>query len=196
MILIRPWAFLVIKFLRLKIQTKNPERLQGLRSSVIVANHQDNLDAFILGRILPDRVITVGKKELLLLPFFGVLYWLSGNIFIDRSNRTRAFKSLERAKKVLSTGANIIIMPEGTRSRGTGLKRFKRGAFHLAVRAQAPLYPVVIGDYSRLDWNAWSIGTVEVVFLEPIPTAGMGEDQIPLLRDRVEKKFQEQWAKM
>ena len=196
MILIRFWSFFVLNFLRLNIKLENGERFQGLRSSIIIANHQENLDAFIFGKVLPDRVITIGKKELLFYPFFGILYWLAGNIFIDRSNRIRAFKSLERAKGVLERGTNIVIMPEGVRSRGSGLKKFKRGAFHLAIQAQAPIYPLVVNDYSHLDWNAWSMGTIRVSVLEPIETVGMGGDQVSHLRDVVESKVREQLAQM
>ncbi len=64
------------------------------------------------------------------MPLFGQLYWLSGNILIDRKNRTRAFETMaETARKIKEKCLSVWIFPEGTRSRGRGLLPFKLGHF-------------------------------------------------------------------
>lgn len=45
----------------------------------------------------------------------------------------------------------LLIFPEGTRNEGDGFLPFKKGAFHAAISAQAPIQPVVIGKYKFLD---------------------------------------------
>ena len=75
--------------------------------------------------------MSIGKKSILWMPLFGQIYWLSGNILIDRANRARAFETLaQTAVKIKEKCLSIWIFPEGTRSRGRGLLPFKAGAFH------------------------------------------------------------------
>ena len=75
---------------------------------------------------------------------------LSGTVFIDRSNRSDALKAFEgAAEEIRRERQNVFIFPEGTRSyaKEPTLGAFKKGAFHLAVKAQVDVVPVVAGCY-------------------------------------------------
>ena len=50
---------------------------------------------------------------------------------------------------------SVFIFPEGTRSYADGpeMGAFKKGAFHLAVKAGVPIVPVVAGNY----WGVLSV---------------------------------------
>ena len=75
---------------------------------------------------------------------------LSGTVFIDRSNRTDALKAFDgAAEEIRREKQNVFIFPEGTRSyaKAPTLGAFKKGAFHLAVKAQVDVVPVVAGCY-------------------------------------------------
>ncbi|MGB1100602.1 MAG: lysophospholipid acyltransferase family protein, partial [Flavobacteriales bacterium] len=51
------------------------------------------------------------------------------------------------------------VFPEGTRSEDGKLRPFKKGAFHLAKAAEAPIVPMHIsGTWERLRPGAWLIG--------------------------------------
>ena len=52
-------------------------------------------------------------------------------------------------------GLSVFIFPEGTRSYADGpeMGAFKKGAFHLAVKAGVPIVPVVAGNY----WGVLSV---------------------------------------
>lgn len=79
--------------------------------------------------------------------------YMSGAIFIDRGNSSKAHKSLEAAgEEMKREGISLMMYPEGTRhiEEVPTLLPFKKGAFHLAVQAGLPITPVVCENYWRL----------------------------------------------
>jgi 1-acyl-sn-glycerol-3-phosphate acyltransferase len=130
----------------------------------------------------------VAKKELVRVPIFGWCLLTTGQIIIDRGNREKAVRSLERAAARIRAGASVIAFPEGTRSAAGSLRPFKSGPFHLAVAAQVPIIPVTVSGSQRItpkgSLNAQA-GTVRIVFGKPIPTRGVRLDERNELKARV-----------
>ncbi|KAL9085180.1 MAG: hypothetical protein Q9165_007711 [Trypethelium subeluteriae] len=78
---------------------------------------------------------------------------LSKTVFIDRGNRNNAMAAFEAAAQHMrSEQQSVYIFPEGTRSYTAKpeMLPFKKGAFHLAVKAQVPIVPIVVANYSNL----------------------------------------------
>jgi len=133
--------------LGVKITLQGQENIPST-SCVYVSNHQSNYDVFLLTAAVVPGTVSIGKKSILYFPFFGLMYWLSGNIFIDRSNKINAMHALQKTKqKMLRDNISVWLFPEGTRNYGQGLKPFKTGAFYLARNAQLPLVPIVVNNY-------------------------------------------------
>lgn len=170
-------------FLGVKTEIEGEEIFEKNRPAIIISNHQDNIDSFIVGSFYPNRTVTVGKQVLKWIPFFGQFYWLSGNILIDRSNKRKALKSMNlAAKRVREKNTSVWIMPEGTRSRGKGLMPFKKGAYHLAVAGELPIIPVSISSFHKcLNFNKLEAGTVLIKVHEPISTVGKTKADIDSL---------------
>src|SRR5690554_776052 len=74
------------KVLGVELEIRVPQAVKDGGPFVYVANHQNSWDIFTMSRSLLTGTVTVGKKSLKWVPFFGQLYWLSGNILIDRKN--------------------------------------------------------------------------------------------------------------
>ena len=94
----------------------------------------------------------MAKRELQFTPL-GPWMYMSGAIFVDRGNSTKAHKSLEAAgEEMKREGISLMMYPEGTRHNEEvpTLLPFKKGAFHLAVQAGLPVTPVVCENYWRL----------------------------------------------
>jgi 1-acyl-sn-glycerol-3-phosphate acyltransferase len=161
--------------------------------AVYVANHQNNFDLFTLAAVVPKGVVTVGKTSLRWIPFFGVLYWASGNFLINRENRKQAIATIEQiVSSMKKTGLSIWMFPEGTRSRGRGWLPFKRGAFHAAVQAGVPIVPVVCSStHGQVGLNRWDNGKVIVEMLPPIDTTGLHETDVITLLESCEKQMHE-----
>ena len=124
----------------LKVECRKPADAESYGNAIYIANHQNNYDMVTASNIVQPPTVTVGKKSLLWIPFFGQLYWLTGNLLIDRNNRTKAHGTIaEVVNHFKKRRISIWMFPEGTRSRGRGLLPFKTGAFHAAIAAGVPV---------------------------------------------------------
>ncbi|KAJ5151165.1 1-acyl-sn-glycerol-3-phosphate acyltransferase [Penicillium canariense] len=146
------------------------------RPAIFIGNHQTELDVLMLGAIFPPYCSVTAKKSLRNVPFLGWFMALSRTVFIDRANRENAMKAFDGAVEEMRTyRQSVFIFPEGTRSYSDEpmLLPFKKGAFHLAVKAGVPIVPVVTENYSHimsprnLRFNA---GSIKVKVLPPIIT--------------------------
>ena len=172
--------------LGIEIEIRNKEILDPARPCVFISNHQHNLDLIPGGFSIPKETVTIGKKSLMFLPFFGQFFWLSGNILIDRKNKKRAFMAMDQAANaIIEKKISIWIMPEGTRSKGRGLLPFKKGPFITAIKAQVPIVPITFSTYtSNVNLNKWHAGKIIVSVHSPISTIGLTIDDTDKLKDR------------
>ncbi|KAI9370568.1 hypothetical protein BJX61DRAFT_85891 [Aspergillus egyptiacus] len=149
------------------------------RPAVFIGNHQSELDVLMLGAIFPPYCSVTAKKSLRHVPFLGWFMSLSRTVFIDRANRETAVKAFDSAAEEMRVHRqSVFIFPEGTRSYSDKpeLLSFKKGAFHLAVKAGVPVVPVVVENYSHIlspkDWR-FSAGSIKIRVLPPISTEGL-----------------------
>lgn len=180
--------------LGLQVRVHGEENLRKSRPCVYVVNHQSAFDVPILAGIYPEDTVLIAKKELRKLPLFGWIYEATGNILIDRSHNQSAVQRLREARVAIQErGVSIWIFPEGTRGKVQGkLLPFKKGAFHLAIDSGAPLVPIVVSPVLTLfDVKRRRIrkGVAQIRILEPIPTAGYTEEDLPRLMDEVHSKM-------
>lgn len=174
-----------LKILGLKMRLETADFQSQPNPFVVVANHQSNWDLFVLGCAVPRRTVSLGKKSLKWIPFFGQIYWLAGNILIDRGNAVKAKAAMLHTTKVMQEqDTSIWVFAEGTRNLGKGLLPFKKGAFQMAINAGVPIVPLCCSNYkSTMRLNRWNSGNIIVKTLEPIPTTGMTLDDMPALMD-------------
>ena len=160
------WACWV---LGVKVNRIIPDECRNIGSAVYVANHQTNYDIMVLGCVMPGTV-SMGKQSLAWIPLFGQVYYLSGNILIDRVRSSKAADTIRQVvAKIKQRGISIWMFPEGTRSKGRGLIPFKTGAFHTAIAAKVPLVPIVCSSYTgQIDLNRWDNGEIIVEMLPPV----------------------------
>lgn len=147
---------------------------------IYIANHQNNYDMVTLAYMVRPRTVSVGKKSLAFIPFFGLLYWASGNILLDRDNKSKAHSTMgELAERINQDQVSIWMFPEGTRSRGRGLLPFKTGAFHAAIAAGVPIVPVCCSSlHNKINLNRWNNGKVICEMLPPIDTSAYSRENV------------------
>lgn len=164
----------------LKVEIRKPANAANFGKCIYIANHQNNYDMVTAAKVVQPRTVTVGKKSLMWIPFFGQLYWLAGNLLIDRDNRAKAHGTIAQVVEAFEKQEiSIWMFPEGTRSRGRGLLPFKTGAFHAAIAAGVPIVPICISTTSgKINLNRWNNGHVIIEMLEPIDSSGYSKEQV------------------
>ncbi|WP_306590138.1 1-acyl-sn-glycerol-3-phosphate acyltransferase [Geothrix sp. 21YS21S-4] len=119
-----------------------PEAIRtGQQPVIFMSNHESQMDPPVLIGALPVPAVYIAKKELKYVPFIGWAAWAAGVIFIDRGDRDRAIRSIHAAAAEIRGGKNVVIFPEGTRSRTGGMLPFKKGGFALAQDAGVCIIP-------------------------------------------------------
>ncbi|WP_446664361.1 HAD-IB family hydrolase [Flexivirga sp. B27] len=146
------------------------ERLWSHRPAVFVANHQSSLDPVVVGALLKRDFTVVAKKEARFDPRALAGSLLLNPVYIDRSNSAEARAALDPVVDRIRSGTSLMIFPEGTRSPTGALGRFKKGAFHMAIRAGVPIVPIVLRNTGELLGKHSLVlkpGTVDVAVLPP-----------------------------
>ncbi|MBP7546819.1 MAG: 1-acylglycerol-3-phosphate O-acyltransferase [Corallincola sp.] len=178
----RPFGW-VLPLMGIRSQVRRPPLAELPRHAVYICNHQNTFDLFVCANAVPPRTVTIGKRSLVAIPLFGIMYWLTGNILIDRANRARAADTIsDAARQIHDRDMSVWVFPEGTRSRGLTLLPFKLGAFKLAARAGVPIIPVVTGPMADTSLNRWDNGTILIQYL-PAITVNEGDDLGQLARE-------------
>ncbi|MDX5372758.1 MAG: 1-acylglycerol-3-phosphate O-acyltransferase [Pseudomonadaceae bacterium] len=185
----RLYSLPALCMLRIKLKAEVNSLFGQDSPCVVIANHQSNYDLYVLGRVVPPRTVSIGKKSLKWIPFFGQLYWLAGNVLIDRGNAQQAKRAMLQTTETLQQrDTSIWVFPEGTRSQGKGLLPFKKGAFQMAIAAGVPIIPVCVSSYAgRFRLNRWNSGRVLIRSLPAIPTLGLTLDDLPQLMQRCQQ---------
>jgi 1-acyl-sn-glycerol-3-phosphate acyltransferase len=140
---------------------------------VILAKHQSQWETFYL-QVMKRPVVTVLKKELLKVPFFGWGLALMEPIGIDRSDPKKALRFIqEEGQRRLQKGQSVIVFPEGTRTPPGQVGNYARSGAELAIRAQVPIVPVA--HNAGHCWPAKKFlkypGTIRMIIGAPIDTA-------------------------
>ena len=142
-----------------------------INAKILVMNHQSLLDIVVMESVYPQNIAWVAKKEIADMKFFGQILTLQNMIIIDRDDRRSLVKLLKDVKDRLKTGRVIGIFPEGTRSRGDKLLKFKSGAKMIAQKLDLIVQPVVIvGTREIMDSQNFlaGSGTVKIIYLDSI----------------------------
>lgn len=178
------------------MEVRGEENIPKDQPVVMVGNHQSNLDLAFIGRCCPPNCVVIGKQEILWVPVFGLLFKLSGNIMIQRQKKRQSMAIINQvAEEIRTRRVSVCIFPEGTRNKSDQpLLPFKKGAFHMAIRAGVPILPVVCAPLRNfMDFKAGWVrkGVVQIRILPPISTEGLKDKDIDRLSDQVRNQMLE-----
>ena len=100
---------------------------------------------------------------------------------INRSNRAQAIAGIKKAESLIKDGYNIVILPEGTRTKDGNLGPFKKGGFHLAINTKARILPITTkGLFNIKPINRFIIkpGKISINVGNPIETDNKTVDDL------------------
>lgn len=138
---------------------------------VIAMKHQSVWDTCAMFAIF-DRPVYVLKSELMLIPFFGWALARLGCIPVRRGTGKSALDTMVNGTRLaLAKGKQVVIFPEGTRTRVGQPPHYKTGISHLYTALGIACVPAALN--SGLYWPRRSFlrppGVITVEILPPIP---------------------------
>jgi 1-acyl-sn-glycerol-3-phosphate acyltransferase len=193
-VLARGWMKVFMPLVFCPVRRKGLEHFEPGVNYIIVCNHNSFMDVPVTTPGVPGLNKTLAKKEMARLPLFGTMYKI-GSVLVDRQSEQSRRLSYEGMKDVLNMGMHMVLYPEGTRNKtDQPLKAFYDGAFSLAIDTQRPIMPAVLFHTRKILPPGRVFYAlphrIDFHFLPPIPTRGLGKDDMPALK---EKAFRTMW---
>ena len=151
--------------------------------AIFVPNHSSSIDPYLFGLLPLDNAFVTSWP--FRIPFYNLFMHLAG--YIDS---TRGWHHVERqGRKLLARGCSLIIWPEGHRSRDGRLRRFKNGAFQLALATGRPIVPVcILGSRKMLPPGNRILtpARIRMILLPPLLPSGdpANPDQVKALKEK------------
>ena len=187
-VITRAWGRGIIAVSGIKVQIEGLENLAGLKSYVLVANHQSFFDIFASAAFMPGDPRFVAKKELLKIPVIGFAMERGGHILIDRES---GGKAIRKAIQVIRGGLDVCIFAEGHRYNDNCVHDFEDGAAWLAILSKLPAVPMSISGSGRFYPRGAMIVTpgltMRMIIGKPIPTENMRSADRTELTHRLEE---------
>ena len=118
------------------------EQLPSSGPVILAANHLTNYDVFFLQAAILRPIFYMGKEELFRHPAMDWVLRQLGGFPVYRGGGDEW--ALRHAERVLRAGQVLGMFPEGTRSKGKGLKPAKTGVARLALDLGCPIVPVAL----------------------------------------------------
>jgi 1-acyl-sn-glycerol-3-phosphate acyltransferase len=124
------------------------ENLPAEGAVVLASNHLTNFDVFPMQLEIPRPLFFMAKSELHKNPILDVMLRYLGAFPVYRGEKDQW--AIRHAEKVLEHGQVLAMFPEGSRSKGRGLRPGKTGAARLALHAQCAIIPVAVEGSQKM----------------------------------------------
>lgn len=157
----------------IRLQVSGTEHLPA-GPCILAPNHQSLFDGLFLARALPGRFLRRTHFLATSRHFqsaFNRFYARHANVLVVDINQDLK-GTLQAAAGLLKSGRNLVIFPEGSRTRDGQLQPFRRTFAILARELGLPIVPVAIDGAFRTFPASQRLprpGTIRLAFLEPIP---------------------------
>lgn len=111
-------------------------------SGFFVSNHISWLDTILLSHIQP--ISFIARHDLEHWPLLGTFTKRMQSVYIDRSNKFQAYRSIPALEERLKQGRSVHVFPESTTSDGTSVLPFYPMFYEAAVRTGKKVQAVAI----------------------------------------------------
>ena len=125
------------------------DRVSHEKPALYIANHRGILDFFPMLRYLDAFILS--KAEVRNIPVFGYIASFTGVFFVERDNKNSRKATREAIVKILKSGKNVILFPEGTTNNEKTTADFKIGAFEEVAKNGFPVVPIALEYKTKLD---------------------------------------------
>lgn len=165
----------------LGLRVSGQENVPEEGAALVVADHHDLLDIFVLPVAIPRRHISmVAKQEIFDYPIFGRFFSMWDGIRFNRDIFDRA--AYEEIKRRIDNDRLVGLFPGGTRTTGPGIGDFDPATAGYAMYTEAPTIPAAISgvEESFTRGHRWS---AHVDFGPAIDPPANKKDQARYMRE-------------
>jgi 1-acyl-sn-glycerol-3-phosphate acyltransferase len=173
------WSQWGLKIVGIRLKTEGQLPAAGKSPYMFLANHVSYGDIIILNVALPRPLHYIAKKELTKIPVLGRLMRKTDCVLVKRGFNKESRAVYAQAIEKIQMGLDLVVFPEGTRSRTGSMGPLRKGAFQMAIDAGAPIVPVAIlgaAECWPLNNLSFRPGTVKVKIGSPIEVSGLTRD--------------------
>ncbi len=128
----------------IRINVSGYENLPEEDNVCFISNHQSYLDIPVIYAVIPKQVGFVAKKELDRIPLLNLWMRALGCVLVDRKKPSYSLRKTRKRIDQAEKGRPLVLFPEGTRSRGDRLRKFKTGSLHYMAGKNITIVPVTI----------------------------------------------------
>ena len=168
---IRLWCFGMFYGMGFRYELINltDKKIDKKQQYVFISNHTSIMDVMLPCILMPDHPLCyVGKKELVKIPIFGIIYKRIC-VMVDRTSPRSRADVYRRCAERMKEGQSIVIFPEGGVPDDTSviLDSFKDGAFTLSSKYQSPIAVFTFAGLKKMfpfDYSKGHPGKVKVYF--------------------------------
>jgi len=186
------WATMQMKLLGITLEIEGEE---DPNAQMQLMNHQSVLDIVLFEYLHSRDLAWIAKLEIANIPWFGHIVKAPNMILVERESKKSLVKLIKDSKDRLSQNRPIGIFPEGTRSNGKKLLKFKAGAKMIAEKFDLSVQPVlIIGTRKILDSQnlTQESGIVKVIYLPTVKAEKSStwyKDVEVMMRERLAEEF-------
>jgi 1-acyl-sn-glycerol-3-phosphate acyltransferase len=183
----RTWLAMYRRICGVSYEVRGRENLPA-GGCLLAIKHQSVWDTCAMFAIF-ERPVFVLKNELMFIPFFGWALARLGCVPVKRGTGKSALDNMVRGtRKALGQGKQVVIFPEGTRTRVGDSASYKSGISHLYKDLEVACVPVALN--SGMFWPRHSFlrppGVVRMQILPMIPPGMARKQMFELLVERIE----------
>lgn len=163
--------FLLYVICGIRVKYEGLDNLPQQNGYIIASKHQSAMETALFHHLVPNTIYIM-KRSLLCLPLAGWYFIKTGCIAINRKAGMRAMHQLmTEATARLKAGLNVVIFPEGTRTKPKTRGKYNAGVAMIYEKCQVPVVPVALNTGYFWPKNSYKryAGTVTIRFLPPIP---------------------------
>ena len=167
----KKWALSLVKLTGSRVTVTGEENIPDHGPLLFVANHQSNFDIPLMIGYVNAQKGFISKIEMTRMLI--VSSWMKHLkcVFMDRKNMRQSLNAIREGIEILKQGYNLVLFPEGTRSKTGEVMEFKAGGFKLASKSNAAIVPVVInGSINMMKKGSIRIqpADVQITILPPV----------------------------